>query len=79
MMFGQSFFLLYSISIGKRIVMMHLLTFVVDDLIFLDQRDGTDMVLAGSLYKVRIRDVDFFFFTREDLVFSVLLLACLFV
>jgi hypothetical protein len=41
--------------------MIHLLTFVVDDLIFLDERDGTNMVMAGSLYKVGIRYVDFFF------------------
>jgi hypothetical protein len=41
--------------------MMHLLTFVIDNLIFLDERDGTDMLLAGSLYKVGIRYVDFLF------------------
>jgi hypothetical protein len=42
--------------------MMHLLTFVKDDLVFLDERDGTDIVLAGSLYKVGIAYVDFFLF-----------------
>jgi hypothetical protein len=40
---------------------MHLLTFIVDDLVFLDERDDTNMVLAGSLYKVGITYVDFFF------------------
>jgi hypothetical protein len=41
--------------------MMHLLALIVDHAVFLDERDGTDIVLAGSLNEVGITDVDFFF------------------
>jgi hypothetical protein len=43
--------------------MVHSLSLVVNDLVFLVEKDGTDIVLAGSLYEVGITDVDFFFFT----------------
>jgi hypothetical protein len=42
--------------------MMHLLTFIVDDLVFLDERDCTGIVLASSLHKVGITYVDLFLF-----------------
>jgi hypothetical protein len=40
------------------------LPLVVNDLVFLVERDGTDIVLVGSLDKVGITDLDFFFFTH---------------
>jgi hypothetical protein len=42
--------------------MMNLITFVVDQTVFLQERDGANIVLMGSLNKVGIRYVEFFVF-----------------
>jgi hypothetical protein len=48
--FGQTSFLT-SIAEGKRVVIVRLLTFIVDQAVFLDEGNCVDIMLAGSLIK----------------------------